>query len=100
MSDIKLIVDKIVEDKDITIEIPLIQLVWAIVAYSDEMVGLEDKLFGEDSLSLKEEGFFFRQKEYYACRRDELSRLISQYSDFDTEKIWKEVNKMFKDYNF
>ena len=97
-NNIESITDTIIGNQDITIKIPLVDLVWTIVIFSDKMVDLEDKIFKDDSLSLKEKAYFLRQKEYYACRRDELSRLISQYSDFDTEKIWKEVDKMFKAY--
>ena len=35
------------------------------------------------------------QKEYSACRRDELARIIGQYSDFDTQEIWNEVDEIF-----
>lgn len=96
-NNIKSITDTIIGNQDITIKIPLVDLVWTIVIFSDKMVDLEDKIH-DDNLSLEEKAYFLRQKEYYACRNDELSRLISQYSDFDTQRIWKEVDKMFKVY--
>lgn len=101
--NIKDIVDKIIQDDDLIINIPLSDLIWTIVVFSFSMRNIEDELFKRYpfrplSLSKEEEANLSRDKEYCACRRDELARLIGQYSDFDTQRIWDEVDKIFKDY--
>ena len=90
-------------DDDVILNIPLKDLVSAIIWLSYEMRGLEDRMFknypyypmdmSKDELERLEQ-----KKEYYACRRDELVGLIIRYSDFDTQRIWDEVDKIFKKY--
>lgn len=92
------------EDKDIIINIPLKDLIWTIICYSYNMRDIEDEMFKNYpytplDISNKDMEYLSTQKEYHACRRDELARLISTYSDFNTQRVWVEVDKIFKNYN-
>lgn len=90
-------------DDDVILNIPLKDLVSAIIWLSYEMRGIEDRMFKnyphypKDMSKYKFERLG-EEKEYYACRRDELVGLIIRYSDFDTQRIWDEVDKIFKKY--
>lgn len=95
-------VDNIIKE-DKTINVPLKDLIWTIVAYSYEMRDIEDELFKHypfrpRSMSLEMEQSLVNDKEYLACRRDELARIISTYSEFDTQRIWEQINPIFKVY--
>ena len=90
--------DKIIkDDKDAILEVPLKDLVWAIICFSTEMKNYEDDAFmgkGQE----KYRNNLIIQREYSACRRDELAGIINRYSDYDTQKIWNEVDKIFDSY--
>lgn len=98
--DLKKIFNNIInpDEEDIIIEVPVSKLIWRIVMLSDQMVDYEDKIFEDDNLSLKEKSYYYEQKEYCACRRDEIAKIITHFSNYDTSKIWDETNKMFKEY--
>ena len=105
MTDIKQVYEAILTeaDKDNIVSIPLKDLIWTMVIYSKQMRNLEDEIFSEypyypSDKSKIEVDNLIKDKEYKACRRDELARLITKYSEFDTQKIWAEVDKLFKDY--
>ena len=72
------------EEKNKTITIPIKDLVWTMICYSYNMKEYEDI----SSRFLKEG---------VAARRDELGRLITQYSNFNTQRIYKETDKIFRD---
>ena len=89
--------------ENISVNIPLTDLVWTMIVYSYEMRDIEDELFKHypfrpRSMSLEMEQSLVNDKEYLACRRDELARIISQYSDFDTSKIHDKIKTIFRDY--
>ena len=105
MCDVKTSYNNIISDVDeeIVLEIPLKELIGTIVVYSNEMSNLEKEAFTNYPYypvhkSKDETDKLIQSREYIACRRDELARLISQYSSFDTQKIWSEVIKLFKEY--
>ena len=90
-------------DKDTIVEIPLKDLIWTIVCYSNEMSNFEKEAFSNYPYYPRhknedETDRLIQAREYKACRRDELARIITQYTDYDTSKIWSEVIKLFKDY--
>ena len=95
MNEIKIIVDNIIgDDEDVIVNIPLRDLIWTIVCYSKDMSVCENKIRHEpDSEDLE---YLIRLKEYTTYRRDELSRLINQYSDFNIIRIWDEVDKLVR----
>ncbi len=101
--EMKQMLDDILNE-DITLNIPLEDLIWTIINYSYMMRDIEDELFSNypyypNNLSRREIDSLANDKEYTACRRDELARIISQYSDFDTSKIWESVDSIFRDYS-
>jgi hypothetical protein len=101
--EMKQMLDNILNE-DITLNIPLEDLIWAIINYSYMMRDIEDELFSNyphypNNLSPREIDSLANNKEYTACRRDELARIIGQYSDFDTSKIWESVDSIFRDYS-
>jgi len=105
MTDIREIYETILTeaDKDTIVSIPLKDLIWTIVIYSKEMSNFEKEAFENYPYypvhkSKDETDRILQAREYRACRRDELARLITQYTDYDTSKIWSEVIKLFKDY--
>ena len=83
------------EDKQITINIK--DLIWAILIYQHKLHQSEQKLY--DALDGR---IYARihdlkiEKECYASRSDEIATIISKYSDFDTQKIWKETRQIHK----
>lgn len=92
-------VDNIIKE-DKTINVPLKDLIWTMVAYSYEMKYIEDKMFSNyplipDNLTEEDIDKLANDKEYLACKRSELARLIKQYSDFDTRKIWEQIDPIF-----
>lgn len=104
MSDVISIYENIIGNvEDTVLEIPLTDLIWTIVVFSQQMSDCEQEAFKDypyyplDKTKEYVDGLL-REKEYTACRRDELARLISQYSSFDIQKIWDEVDKLFKEY--
>lgn len=105
VSQVKEVVDKIIgEEKELALNISLQDLIWTIVSYSLDMKNIEEKIFKNDSfkqgdLTKVDVENLIKDKECCACRRDELARIIRQYSDFDTRKIWVEVDKLFEDYH-
>lgn len=106
MTDIKQVYEAILTeaDKDTIVSIPLKDLIWTIVVFSQQMSDCEQEAFGDSyprmqpGMTQEEVDSIISQREYLACRRDELARLITQYTDYDTSKIWSEVIKLFKDY--
>ena len=105
LDEMKQIKDNILkEEDDITLKISLNDLIWSIIVYSYNMRNIEDELFSHypycpPNLTKIDMEQLSKDKEYLACRRDELTRLISQYSDFDTSRIWEQVDTIFKDYS-
>lgn len=98
-NEIKNIVDNILkEDKNIELTIPLKDLIWTITAFSYLMKNIEEEIFNDSIFKTTKIEKLINQKEYYACRRDELARLITQYTDFDTQRIWNEVDSIFVEY--
>lgn len=100
MEDIKKVAGNIVKDNDTVLEIPLSDLVWTIVVFSYNMSTIEDEIFSEVHNTINRDNLdkLVMRKECTAARRDELARIIGQYSDFDTRKIWDEVDNLFKHY--
>lgn len=106
VEDLRNMTDTILQDDtDIILNIPLKDLIWTIVCYSQEMSTLEQEAFGktypylQPGMTQEQVDSLINQKEYTACRRDELARIIGQYTSFDTQRIYKEVNKLFKKYD-
>lgn len=99
--EIKEVTDSILgDDRDIVCNIPLKDLIWTMVVYSVEMSNLEDEIFNSQQGNSVELDSLINKREYRACRRDELARLISQYTSFDTQRVWSEVDKFFKEWGF
>lgn len=101
--EMKQMLDDILKE-DITLNIPLEDLIWTIINYSYMMRDIEDKIFSNypyypNNLSKRDYDSLANDKEYTACRRDELARIIGQYSDFDISKIWESVDSIFRDYS-
>lgn len=95
-------VDNIIKE-DKTINVPLKDLIWTIVAYSYEMRDIEDEMFSNyqfipNNLTEEDIDELAEDKEYVACKRNELIRIISTYSEFDTQRIWEQINPIFKVY--
>lgn len=105
VSQVKEVVDKIIgEENELMVNISLQDLIWTIVSYSFNMRNIEDEIFKDypfEPVTMRKIDVekLIKDKEYFACRRDELARLISQFSDFDTRKIWVEVDKLFEEYH-
>lgn len=94
VNDIRKVTDNIIEDnKEVILHIPLEDLVWAIVYFSYSMRDDEDEAFLNPNLTNSDRQRFIRDREYLASRRDELARIIGQYSDFDTQKIWTVISE-------
>ena len=104
-NDIKQIYEKLIQDnEEMIVQIPLKHLIWTICWYSDKMSRIEEMIFKNYpnypiNMNINEYQSLVNSKEYYACRRDELLRIISNYSNFDTQKIYDETKSMFNDYN-
>jgi hypothetical protein len=104
INNIKNIVDNILkENENKTIHIPLKDLIWTIVVFSYDMKSIEDKVFSDypfQPMGMCEDTYksLIQDKEYLACRRNELARIIGQYTDFNTQKIWDETDKIFTNY--
>ena len=106
VEDLRNMTDTILQDDtDIILNVPLKDLVWTIVCYSQEMSNLEQEAFGktypylQPGMTQEQVDYLIDQREYTACRRDELARIIGQYTSFDTQRIYKEVDKLFKKYD-
>ena len=93
--EVKEMADKILGDnKETILQIPLKDLIWTIICYSLEMNEFERGTYmGKSEVEYRDT--LMVQKEYMACRRDELARIISQYSDFDTQRVWEVVDEIF-----
>ena len=92
IKDIRGIVDNIVgKDKDIILEIPLKDLVWTIVVFYDRIYELDDRMQELSSMGMFYTDVRFN-KEMLASRSDELARVIAQYGDFDTQRIWSNLH--------
>ena len=101
VNDIQKVTDNILEDnKEVTIHIPLEDLVWTIVSFSYMMRYNEDEAFLNPNISSEERQHYINHREYLASRRDELARLIGQYSEFDTQRIWTVIREsgIFRSY--
>lgn len=100
--DLKEMHNRIIGDDDVTVEIPLKDLIWTIIMYSQQMSNIEKEAFQDyPYIKIGRQKRFddlIKDREYKACRRDELARLISTYSDFDTKRLWVEVDTLFKDF--
>ena len=95
-------VDSIIKEDKI-INVPLKDLIWTIVAYSYEMRDIEDEMFSNyplipDNLTEEDIDKLAKDKEYLACKRNELTRIIHTYTEFDTQRIWEQINPIFKVY--
>ena len=103
LDEMKQMCDTILKE-DKSIGVSLKDLIWAMIVYSYEMRDIEDKIFADypykpHNLSQNEYDYLTNNKEYLACRRDELAKIIGKYSDFDTNKIWEQVDTIFRDYS-
>jgi len=99
VTKIKEMVDIILEDdQDKTVTIPLKDLVWTMVNYSHNIKEIEELIHAvtEDNINLTQYNHrLLVNKECNAAKENELGRLISMYSDFDTQRIYKETSKIF-----
>lgn len=100
ITEVKEIVDKILgDDYDITVTLPLKDLVWTMVNYSFNIKEIEELIHAatEDNIKLTQYNHrLLVDKECNAAREDELGRLISTYSNFNTQRIYKETGKIFQ----
>lgn len=96
MYDLKVMYNDIINDvEDTQISINVKDLIWTIMVYEHQLHLTEQELY--DAMYGKIFGdirSLITQKECYASRSDELARLLSEYSDFDTQKIWEQTKKI------
>ena len=85
--EIKKEVDQLLgEDYDKFITIPLKDIIWTMVIYKKQIYGLDELNMGNPSASERLVNSI--RKESVVARCDELGRVVSQYSDFDTSEVW------------
>lgn len=75
------------EDCDKFITIPLKDFIWTMVIYKKQINDL-DELMNDVHTSLANRLVLKVRKESMVARCDELGRVVSQYSDFDTSRVW------------
>ena len=91
----------ITEEENKTITIPIKDMIWAMLHYTYERLEIEEQILADDNnniLLTSRNHQLLVNKECSAAREDELARLISHYSDFDTQKIHKETHKIIKEW--
>ena len=94
ISEIREICDAIItDDENKTITIPLTDLIWTIVCYNFDIKHIEEEINIDDAMGRP---FYdlICAKNCKSSRIDEIGRIISQYGDFDTQKIYKETRKI------
>lgn len=91
--EIRKIVDEILKEDKQTITIPLEELIWTIVCFNFDIKSIEEEINIDTKLDRPIYDLHC-EKECKASRIDEISRIIGQYSDFDTQRIYKETRKI------
>jgi hypothetical protein len=100
VTETKEMVDTILaNDQDMMVTLPLKDLVWTIVNYNFNIRDIEEEIPSDeyDNIILNNQNHnLLVMKECAAAKADELARLISSYSDFNTRRIHDETSKIFK----